>query len=674
MPEDTFTATLNVEKFVRFCREELTVFGSDLDWDSETWDLTGYVVFRARLSRVRVRWLNFDTSIAESGLSMKQPFLNFAKSYFRYQHGFHPTKAYLFRLFALRALERALCAVPDNGSEPKIEDVDGAVFNRAAQLIGDKYGVRTAYCIGKNLEWIASFIIEKRLTRVSFSWKNPLHRAPDNDRVGQEDDMARARKIPTEEVLNALAKAYVTATTPRDILITSTAAVLCSAPVRIGELLTLPVECEHQDSSSEKKRYALRWWPEKGADPMLKWIVPSIEQVTQDAVKRLRQLTEPWRKVAKWYEDHPDEIYLPEEHDHLRHRQEIRIDDMLELFGVVRRESVRLWLIAKKITWCGTGVEARCSFAEFTRGVLDDLPKTFPILDLETGLRFSDAMFVVAANFFSGRNSRIMISAVVQDIFHTELGSGWKEAKTSVFSRLGITSEDGTPIVIRSHQFRHLLNTMAQRGGASQIDIAMWSGRKQLSDNNTYDHTTSEEFLAMVRTTTGGSILGPIGELIANTPIPKAEFLSVKMPTAHVTELGFCTHDWTMLPCERHLDCINCTSHACIKGDLGKTERIKDMLRRSKELLAEAEIAQTEEYTGADRWVIHQRTTVERLDNLIKILDDPDIPEGAVITLSIQGEYSAIANAVDDRIRLGGSDAERRDLSHQNRFEVLKLS
>jgi hypothetical protein len=37
---------------------------------------------------------------------------------------------------------------------------------------------------------------------------------------------------------------------------------------------------------------------------------------------------------------------------------------------------------------------------------------------------------------------------------------------------------------------------------------------------------------------------------------------------------------------------------------------------------------------GADRWAAHQRVTVERLEQLTSILDDPSVPVGAFITLA----------------------------------------
>jgi hypothetical protein len=47
----------------------------------------------------------------------------------------------------------------------------------------------------------------------------------------------------------------------------------------------------------------------------------------------------------------------------------------------------------------------------------------------------------------------------------------------NIFSRYGYYDDEGKPLLIRSHQPRHLLNTIAHYGEMSELDIAKWSGR-----------------------------------------------------------------------------------------------------------------------------------------------------------------------------------------------------
>lgn len=46
-------------------------------------------------------------------------------------------------------------------------------------------------------------------------------------------------------------------------------------------------------------------------------------------------------------------------------------------------------------------------------------------------------------------------------------------------------------------------------------------------------------------------------------------------PALYVTEYGYCVHDFSMLPCQKHRDCLNCNEQVCVKGDEEKLERSK---------------------------------------------------------------------------------------------------
>jgi len=174
------------------------------------------------------------------------------------------------------------------------------------------------------------------------------------------------------------------------------------------------------------------------------------------------------------------------------------------------------------------------------------------------------------------------------------------------------------------------------RVSLSQLDIAKWSGRMDVRQNSAYDHVSSDEMLTIIRKAVGDSSLmfGPLGSAPDRRLISRDEFAQLKVPTAHVTELGFCIHDFTMGPCEIHRDCINCEDLVCIKGACVKSAQMKRQLEEARLLLERAEVAQSDGQYGADRWVVHQRATVERLEQLCSILDDPSIPAGTFLTLA----------------------------------------
>lgn len=76
---------------------------------------------------------------------------------------------------------------------------------------------------------------------------------------------------------------------------------------------------------------------------MVKWIIPSMTDVVKEAIRNIRKLTEPAREVAKWYEEHPGEIYLAPHLGHLRRCEQITLGQVGEivLTEAVKRGSVR---------------------------------------------------------------------------------------------------------------------------------------------------------------------------------------------------------------------------------------------------------------------------------------------------------------------------------------------
>ena len=299
VPQAQLTAAENLNGFIDLCRNRLEVFGKDLNWD-ESWDITPWCELKGRRGRVPLAWTNHDTSKIKPGAIMEKPFIDFAKSYMRYQHAFRPTKVVGFRLSALRALDRAL--VLQHG-KAEVETSDPAIFNLAAQLINDKFEKTTAYRIALQLNMIAQFLNANNLVAVGFNWKNPIGRPNDQNRVGKKADKRRAELLPSQAALDALAKAFHLAIEPRDVVLTSIMALLCSAPDRINEVLRLPVDCEvFQKKKNGKEAYGLRWWPSKGAEPMVKWVVDSMVEVVKEAVSKIREQTDPARKIAAWYE------------------------------------------------------------------------------------------------------------------------------------------------------------------------------------------------------------------------------------------------------------------------------------------------------------------------------------------------------------------------------------
>jgi hypothetical protein len=647
-PKAESDAVQNNYDFVTLCRDHLTVFGANLDWNAPAWDVSDSIAKRSRSGRLAFVWTNHDTSKTNTNAPLlSTPFLDFARSYMRYQQAMKPTKSFGNRLSALRALERALV---DVYGIPNIILSDSSVFDHAQTLIKSKFAEGTAYRIGKELQTISKFINEKCLVPVFFIWNSSLERNNDRNKIGKEFEQERMEKLPDPGSIEALAKAFNIATEPNDVILASVAALLMTAPGRISEVLRLPVDCEvNRKPADGKHTYGLRWWASKGSGPGVKWIGSTMVDVAKEAIAKLIKETKHARSVARWCQENPGSMWLPPESEYLRTQEYSRSKEYTSVLGLSDYVSTNTWMKGNKVPVKKISGKNYVRFSDVEAAVLKKLPKGFPVYDEETGMTYSEALFVVNANLFNPKKGAIpcIFEPVTEQHISDGLGGRTKHNISSLFTRLGFKNEDGSEIDINTHQFRHLLNTISQRGGLSQLDIAKWSGRTDVKQNRDYDHVSGEEMLMIVKENIGtAGMMGPLTEAIEKMPVSREDFIQMKFPTAHVTEFGFCIHDFAMLPCQKHQDCINCTEHVCVKGSAEKTREIRTNLEHVLALIEQAKSEVVDDTYGSDRWLEHHERTAARLQSLIAILEDPSIPEGSVIQLANPDEYNPISNAM----------------------------
>lgn len=659
VPRKEASAKANFRSFITHCKEELSVFKSDLPFEADEWDLSS--TFRRKSSNavVSVNFQDWGASRSGKSKSMSEPMKSFVKAYFRYQQGLRLAASFGFQLIALRSLEVALI---EFGMASKPWACRSDVLDRAALLVRNRYAESSAYQAGRHLEKLVEFMSGHGLLSSWVDWRSPLPRANDRQRIGADFDEARLEKLPSPAALTALAQIFRLASEPRDRLVVSLVAILCSAPDRVNEVLRLPVMCEVHDKLPEsgEPTYGLRWFTSKNGDFMVKWIVRSMAAVVEEALQNIRQLTDQARTVAAWYEKHPNRMYIREEMLHLRDRDWVTTQEAGQLVfrDEVSQGSVGQWLRRHNIEIVRKGREyGQVRFSDVERTIIGMLPRNFPYIDKTIGLKYSNALCTFFRNsFHPGRGPYSCVIDVVEhgDI-HIRLGA--KQSR-SIFNRFGFLEDDGSEIRLRSHQLRHYLNTLAQSGGLSQLDIAKWSGRRDVTQNNVYDHLSDRDVIADMKEALQGDQRLPILPPPASI-VRRVEFASLNLSGAHTTEFGYCVHDFAMLPCQLHADCMNCDEQVCIKGDPVREENIRRQMLETEHLLKAAAEAAAEGDVGADRWRSHQVMTLARLHELWAILSDPKVPNGAQIRLSTSKSDSRLSQAGKQRLERASSLIER---------------
>lgn len=631
-------AIQNLNTFIEKCKNDLTVFGPTLDWGH--WEWKGVVQF-TKLG-VKSRGVN------ESDILDKN-FIEFAKAYFRYQQGHKPAYA-KNEIKALKSLEKALLQV--NG-KAHILDVSITVFDEAAKLIGEHYAKGSDYHGGRELERLAKFLSLNKLVMADlFFWKNPIVRKKDEIQTGEKAQKRREKKLPRDEAINALAEIF--AKNPknnRDIFTSSTFAMLMCAPSRISEVLSLPVDCEVEELDSKGKlRYGWRFYSGKGFGGDIKWIPTEMVSVAKEAVRRIKSITDDGRSFARWMELNPGKFYR---HDRCPNISEDEILNNIQICMALMRgdgdefENIH-YRLKRKGLHPPYSLKALWSFIETFR------PKEFPWFNKKAGVKYSDALFCMIEGAFN-TSSKSLIPVLwvpTNNFFNNDLSPREKLQfeHSSIFDRHGFLFPDGSRMKMTSHQARHLLNTLSQRGGLSNLEIAKWSGRAEIKQNRFYNHMSEYELVAQTEELdTGLSLFGPVGEVEKQVPITIQEFNILEKGPVHVTEYGVCVHDYTLSPCEKFRDCINCSEQVCIKSDDEKFKRIKIRLAEVESQYQKSLEAMEKGAAGADRWYEYHKNTLNRLKELVGIFENPAIKNGSFIKLRSDKEFTPLQRAIASR-------------------------
>lgn len=656
VPKAQLTCRENLNEFVLMCRDRLTVFGEDLDWKSHAWPGVGNFTKKGAPARgyTNAQLLSADI-------------MSFAKAYVRYQQGHNPTK--LKNEFkAIRCIEEALITIKGCAD---ITLTDLSVLDEAGRVAATYEA--TSYQAGIHLVKLVSFLNESGIIATPLLWKNPFKKGYEIHRTDAVAKQKREEKMPPEGAMEAMAEMFFNdLQAPRDRFTTSMFALCASAPSRITEMQQLPLNCLHRerDQKTGKERLGLRFYGGKGFQSDIKWIPTVMIEVVEEAVRRLAELSAPGRRLAQWLEAHPDEFYRHEDCPNVGEHDPLTTQEAIAALGLVDGASAKSNLKYKLMSYAPyKEFYAKNGFV--TLGFLNEyvhsrLPKGWPWLNKERHIKYTEALCCFRQGEFreAQTTSPVTVWAPGKSTFTTDINY-IEGQERSIWERYGYKNVDGTPISMASHQIRHFLNTIANRGDMGQLAIAKWSGRKNMHQNATYNHMSDEEHVEMARDAGIGTALGKVRQ---NLPVTLADLEAVGDGVAHVTIFGFCVHDYSMLPCQKHRDCLNCTEHVCIKGEAVKLERLKEHRDAIRDQLKKAQSDNEDGIYGADRWSAHQIKTLERTEQLIAILGSGETPDGSIIRLGDNQEFSPLRRAIAAR-----STAPRLPPSTENEPEIDEL-
>lgn len=635
-PRAELEPSANLDAFVRLCRDS-EVLGAKAQFDKNVWDV-GYLKGQNKVHRAVFSTLEASRE-NEPTPSLPHPFLDFAKATLVYLHDKRAVASQAVRIAAFRCLEAAL-RESSKGSRPTA--VDEMVLDSAVELACKQVSPGVAYRIAGQLEYIAEFMRTKGFIALRQRWTHGLKKPQElGSRISKEALTARQEKLPSAATLRALGAIFYEAIEPADVLVSSNTALMLCAPERINELLRLRRNCLVEGDGEYCGKLGLRWSGSKGFENTTKWLPTEMVPIARQAVANIIQVTAPAQDLVAWYMLNPKKLYLHEGAAHLRNAKILTLEQIaLILWGnETMKGPATLWAqttnnLPKQLLG---GQRIGFLFGDVEHAVLAMLPATFPFMPGAPDLICQDAMAIMRTNELHSTRATYLCMFTCVDYTAITSRFGVYEDRKSIFERLGYFEDDGSSITLQSHSLRHYLNMLAQTGGLSSTEIALFSGRKDVRQNRAYDHMTSDEVQAPISQALKGgftSELEPVFSLGLNL-ITRSEFKGLALTAAHTTDYGWCAHDFASEPCQMYRDCINCEEQECIKGETQKEANLKMLKSETEYLLKQAREALSEEEYGADTWVKHQSVTLERVNVVLSILEDPAVPTGARIRLDV---------------------------------------
>lgn len=711
-PKHQLDCQKNYVDFIAFAKNELTLFADhefersdsiQRGWNCDKWSWV--------TSKEQKLTIVFGNSENQSEyIPFKQPFADFAKAYVRYEQSLNHKDSNGWAsslVWIYKALEEN--ATQNDRSDVDIMHLNNTVINRVEEQIkSSELSAGGKHAIGLSLKKVLKFIRNKRFKLDLQEWSNPFPR-PSYSTIKLDEDSRKENedKCPSDFQMLQVADVFHKAKTPRQHYFSSLCVMLMCQPSRSVELNGLTVNSLQK---SDKGRWYLMWHPAKGGDPVRKWIPKLMEDVVQQAFKRLVDISAPARAAAKFAHENPDLFML---HEQCITPANFPQDQMLTYNQFAKAIALK---VGEKCngsheSWASTYAKWLHKLISKLNSVSDwnkELLKGRVVSQDNEILTKGNHNSGISINFPSYRDLRTVvdqkyktkhfpnyghtkvwdcITLVRENEFHSEfvvkpfswlmvrhgqLNDALGRARygtVSIFDELSITDEDGSPLRITSHQPRHWLNTKLKLAGEEDWLIAKWSGRADIEQNKAYDGRTETQKSRLTKrigqVTKGEGVMtvAKTNQLLepytSDAPPPAIVLHDLGLPVslkslgvdrtgvAQFTGLGFCVHNYADSPCVKNGDCAVCSDHVCMKGLPHTLDELKRLEKLYEEQLADAKLKTEKQVFGADRWVTASGFRLSKIRTIITMMEDPASQDGTPIRIPHELDPSPVKRSLN---------------------------
>lgn len=480
-----------MKKNIEECKNEFILTAKCLaatqpqfDWNNVSWGkgVTFYKYSSKNCKKENKRVLDFE-------------FCEFVKAYVYSFHLDNTSKAQEV-IKAFRLVEIALLKFFNKADITKLTHaILDEVIIEAYQL----FIPATVQRIYKDIKVINDFLCDKKIINVHIkTWCFKLEK--ENNSGTRPNQLAgddKNSKLPDLRVVEFIGKVFRSEhKSPRDIFTTSIFALLLCAPSRISEVMNLNEDCLIKViDSNGAERHGLRFFAAKGFGYSIKWIPDSMVSVAQEAISRLKVLGVNANTISVIISNGEVNLYKKL---NKKPFDTIVINDLKKLGFDYKLINISKECAAflNKLDKGEVSVKFFWNYINKKDANKDIGGKanSYYAMGKLVALNYNQLNVVKGDDIFTSIKD-------TKNLIKNEFLSKAKEriGYLNIFERHKIENNDLEPLTFNSHQLRHLLNTLAQRTKLSEVEIAFWSGRKNINHNNNYNHVTDDEMIAMSR-------------------------------------------------------------------------------------------------------------------------------------------------------------------------------
>ncbi|NQE77364.1 hypothetical protein A8L50_21550 [Pantoea ananatis] len=357
----------------------------------------------------------------------------------------------------------------------------------------------TVQRIYKEIKVINDFLCKKEIVSVDVkTWCFKLEKYNNSDvKQNQSAGDDKNSKLPDLRVIEFIGRVFRSENkSPRDVFTTSIFALLLCAPSRISEVMNLNEDCLITIvDSNGVERHGLRFFAAKGFGYSIKWIPDSMVSVVLEAISRLKALSVNANTISVIISNGEVDLY--------KKLNKKTFDSMIITDLKKLGFDYKLINLSKECMAFINKIDKGEVSVKFFWNYINkkDVKNDF---SGKTNSHYTKGKLVVLSynqlNTVKGDDIFTSIKGT-KNFMKSEFQNKVKERNgyLNIFERHKTENDNLESLTFNSHQLRHLLNTLAQRTKLSEIEIAFWSGRKNINHNNNYNHVTDDEMVAMSR-------------------------------------------------------------------------------------------------------------------------------------------------------------------------------